>query len=92
MRLAGDLDIAMAPRLELALVAAVARARLLVVDLRELEFVDCAGARVIAGASARARQAGGRLVLLHGSAAVERVFRLTGYLADLEFGIGDPTI
>ena len=60
----GALDLAPAPELERALREAQSRARLVVLDLRELAFMDSAGAHVIIDASVCARHRGGRLVLL----------------------------
>ena len=54
----------------------------LVLDLRQLRFVDaCALARLLA-VRARARRAGRRLLLVRGSKAVQRLLALTG-VADL---------
>ena len=43
VHVAGALDIATAPQLEQALAGAQTRARLVVLDLRELTFMDAAG-------------------------------------------------
>jgi anti-anti-sigma factor len=56
--LSGELDIANSPALEAAVRAAEADAELVVIDLRDLVFIDCSGARVIYEASERLRQAG----------------------------------
>jgi anti-sigma B factor antagonist len=66
------------------------RARRLVLDLRELTFLDTAGVHVIADASHRARQAGHRLVLVRGPSHVDGLFRLTGTAASLEIVDLDP--
>jgi anti-sigma B factor antagonist len=77
LHLAGDLDIATAPALDDALHEAVALAPLVVLDLRDLDFVDVAGVRAVAKARARARRAGRQVVVLRGSPSVDRVFSLT---------------
>jgi anti-sigma B factor antagonist len=55
-----------------------------ILDLRELEFMDSSGAKLIVAASGRARQAGGRLVVVRGPVAVERIFALVGLDRQLE--------
>jgi len=46
-------------------------------DLRELTFLDSCGLARLVAARRRARKAGRRLVLVRGTAAVQRVFQLT---------------
>ena len=48
-----------------------------VIDLRELTFLDSCGLARLVAARRRAMKAGRRLVLVRGSAAVQRVFQLT---------------
>ena len=47
------------------------------IDLRELTFLDSTGLSRLVAARKRARRAGRRLVLVRGSAAVQRLFALT---------------
>jgi anti-anti-sigma factor len=75
---AAELDIASAPHLERALRRAELRARLVVLDLRELTFMDSCGSRVIVYASNRAQRAGRRLVLVRGPSQVQRLLALSG--------------
>jgi anti-sigma B factor antagonist len=77
VRLVGELDVATAPQLERALREPRLQARLVVLDLRELAFMDSCGVHAIVDASIRARQVGHRVLLLRG-ARVDRVFTLTG--------------
>jgi anti-sigma B factor antagonist len=84
VRLAGELDIATTPQLERALREPRLQARLVVLDLRELAFIDNSGVHVVVSAGIRARQAGRRLVLLCGPSDVERVLRLTGQPDEVE--------
>jgi anti-sigma B factor antagonist len=51
--------------------------RCICLDLRELSFLDSTGLSRIVAARRRARKARRRLVLVRGSAAVQRVFSLT---------------
>jgi anti-sigma B factor antagonist len=78
VRLAGELDIATTPQLERALREPRLQARLVVLDLRELAFIDSCGVHAIVDASIRARQVGHRVLLLRGPPGVDRVFTLTG--------------
>jgi anti-anti-sigma factor len=86
IQLAGALDIATAPQLERTLREPQSQTRLIVLDLRELTFLDCSGMRAIVNASIRARQLGRRLILLRGAQHVDRVFTLTGMADELEIG------
>lgn len=88
----GEMDIATAPRLERTLGEAQAQARLVVLDLRELAFMDCSGVHVIVTANIRARQAGRRLILVRGPTQVDRVLSLTGTSGELEIGDLDPGV
>jgi anti-anti-sigma regulatory factor len=56
----------MTPHLELALADGCARARLVVLDLRELAVLDTSGVHAIVNASLHARTDGRRLVVLPG--------------------------
>jgi anti-anti-sigma factor len=85
VHVAGALDIATTPQLERTLRAS--HARLVVLDLRDLGFMDSAGVHTIVGASLSARRDGRRLVIIRGIPSVDRLFNLTGY-AD-EVGIDD---
>jgi anti-anti-sigma factor len=82
VHLAGELDVATTPRLESALREPRLKARLVVLDLRELAFVDSSGVHAIV----RARRAGRRMLLLRGRPGVDRVFTLTGSSPDVVEG------
>jgi anti-sigma B factor antagonist len=86
VHVAGDLDIATTPQLVRALRESQSRARLVVLDLRELAFMDSSGVHAIVDASSRARQHGRRLLLLRGPAHIDRIFSLTGYSDEVETG------
>ena len=88
MHVAGALDIAATPQLEQTL--RESHARLVVLDLRDLAFMDCAGVHTIVDASARARRDGRRLVLVRGIPDVDRVFELTGNADEVEIGEAQP--
>jgi anti-sigma B factor antagonist len=76
---AGELDIAGAPRLARAL-ALTDSHHLVILDLRELSFLDSSGVHVIVGASTRAQEAGRWLIVIRGCFQVNRMLRLTGAL------------
>jgi anti-anti-sigma factor len=86
VHVAGALDIATAPQLERTLGESQLQARLVVLDLRELTFMDCSGVHAIVNASIRAREVGRRLVLLRGPSNVDRLFTLTGSVDEVEIG------
>ena len=75
---AGELDLATAAELEAGLKQLESGApAVLVLDLRELEFMDSTGLRTVIAADARARERGARLVVVRAPEEVDRVFRLT---------------
>jgi anti-sigma B factor antagonist len=85
LRLSGALDIAYAYRFDAALRRAERDTRCLVLDLRELDFVDSAGISRILAARRRARRAGRRLVLVRGSKAIQRFLQLAALTEHFEF-------
>lgn len=85
---AGELDITTVPQLDQALRRAEAGAVLIVLDLRDLEFMDSSGARLILAADRRIRRAGGRLVTVRGPAELDWFFALLGL--DRELELVDP--
>jgi anti-anti-sigma factor len=89
VHVAGALDIATSPELERTL--RESHARLVVLDLRGLGFIDSAGVHTIVNASLSARRDGRRLVLIRGIPIVDRVFRLTGNADEVEIDDLDPT-
>ena len=78
IRLAGELDLAAAPLLAQTLREPLAGVQLIVLDLRDLTFMDSTGLHVVIDSYNRARQRGSRLVMIRGSAQVDRLFELVG--------------
>jgi anti-anti-sigma factor len=75
---AGELDLATAEQLEAQLKQVEsAGPETLVLDLRELEFMDSTGLRAVIAADTRARERGGKLVVVRAPDDVDRVFRIT---------------
>ncbi|MFN0092397.1 MAG: STAS domain-containing protein [Acidimicrobiales bacterium] len=61
-------------------------ARLLILDLRDVEFIDSSGLRTIVAASNRLIAERGQLLVQGVSGAVERVLQITGLLEHLRGG------
>lgn len=75
----GELDLASSPALEQALErGAAAHADLVIVDLRELEFMDSTGLSVLVRAHQRSTESGQRFGVVRGPQQVERLLTLTG--------------
>ena len=86
IRLFGELDLATAGAVQAELERAEAGdARALVLDLSGLTFMDSSGVRVVVTAHARSRADAGRLELVRGPAAVQRVFEICGVAELLPF-------
>lgn len=85
LALAGEFDLSNASHVEDAL-KEIERERppVLVLDLRELTFMDSTGLRVMVSADARARDDSRRLAVVQGPEPVHRVFRITGLDDHLE--------
>jgi anti-anti-sigma factor len=73
----GEVDLSTASRLEAAIARAAEPGLPLILDLTAVEFLDSAGARVLAEADQDLDDRGGRLLIVP-SAAVGRVFELGG--------------
>jgi anti-anti-sigma factor len=88
--LAGELDLAGAAALEQELTVLEADvADAVVIDLREVDFMDSSGLRVLGMAMQRAQALGRRFALVPGKAQVMRVFDITRMRERLEF-VDDP--
>jgi anti-sigma B factor antagonist len=84
--LSGELDLATADRVQRELERAEASdARSILLDLSGLTFMDSTGVRLLLSAHARSRADSGRLTMLRGSPAVQRVLQLTGVADRLPF-------
>ena len=78
--LRGELDLAGAPAAAEVLREAAQRAARVILDLRGLSFMDCAGLHVVVNADARLRQRDSRtgLIVVAGPPQVQRLFGLSG--------------
>lgn len=72
----GELDLSTAPQLSQS-IRAQDGYDALVIDLRELEFMDSSGVRLLVAEQERAAAEGHELRIVRGSAEVERVLRVT---------------
>jgi len=85
LALSGELDLSSAAQVEGVLKEIEEPGPpLLLIDLRDLTFMDSTGLRVLVSADARARDASRRFVIVRGPEAVHRVFRITGLDDHLE--------
>ena len=92
MVVSGELDLASAEELEAQLKQLESsEPELLVLDLRQLDFMDSTGLRAVIAADARARDRGARLVVVRAPEEVDRVFRLTRMDQHLELVDEPPT-
>ena len=86
----GDLDLAGAALLERALLEAQALdPPAIVLDLRDVDFMDSSGLRTVIVAAQRAEEDASRFALVPGKAQVMRVFEITRMEERLEF-VDDP--
>jgi anti-anti-sigma factor len=86
LRLRGALDLAYAYRFDDELRHAERDASsLLILDLRDLDFVDSAGMSRILAARRRARRSGRRMVLVRGSRAVQRFLQVAALTEHFEY-------
>jgi anti-anti-sigma factor len=93
IELTGELDLAGAAALEQELTRLEGESpRAVVLDLREVEFMDSSGLRLIAVASQRAKERGRRLALVPGSEQVMRVFEITRMRERLDFVDGPEEV
>ncbi len=89
--LSGELDLSTLEQLETALDGNLdGMPELVVVDLRELAFLDSSGLRALLALHAGQRAVGGRLVLVRGPRRVHRVLELTRADEELEI-VSDPS-
>ena len=90
VRLTGELDLSTAPELERTLQQAEARAPVVVLDLRELTFIDSSGLHAIANANARAKRVGGRSIVVRVARQLDRLMTVAGLCKLLEIVDLDP--
>lgn len=95
VRVAGELDLGTAPQLRTALEEALVYARLVLLDVSDVSFMDSSGLRVVLEASIGARAQDARVLLVGVSEEVEALIDLTGTrphidLLRLDGGLDQP--
>src|SRR4051812_15061217 len=86
----GEVDLATSPQLRAALTADEAQAATIVLDLREVSFIDSSGLGVIVGQQKRSQEDGHSFsVAVNRSSAVQRILDLSGLIKILDV-VGDP--
>lgn len=74
----GELDLASAPQLEKELErVSEGHPELTILDLREVDFMDSTGLRLVVTAHQRAKDAGRRFAVVNGKRQVQRLLSLT---------------
>jgi anti-sigma B factor antagonist len=74
----GELDLASSPALQEELDRVSSDSELLIIDLRELDFMDSTGLSVLVRAHQREEEQGRRLAMVKGPQQVQRLLSLTG--------------
>jgi anti-anti-sigma factor len=93
LQLRGDLDLYNAPAFDDALVEVEGEKwPTLVLDMRQLEFIDSMALRLVMRTQARAQQDGRRLVVVRGPAFLDRVLSLSGLDQHLELVDEPPAV
>ena len=82
LEVAGEVDVATAPRLREQLIALVNEQRYrIIVDLDAVDFIDSTGLGVLIGAVKRVRTNNGDLALVCTESRILKVFEITGLLS-----------
>jgi anti-anti-sigma factor len=90
LTLRGELDLVSSPILEGALdVACESGAELILVNLRQVEFMDSTGLHLLVTAQQRAHDSGRRFAVVRGGEHVQRLFDLSG-IGDLLQVVDSP--
>lgn len=90
--LSGELDIAGIAQVDSALRRAWATTDTIILDLRELDFIDSSGTHLILEADRRIRHSGGRLIVVRGPASIDFLFELLGVDRQLELVDEPPAL
>jgi anti-sigma B factor antagonist len=86
----GEIDLATSPELRAALHEEQAQAPAVVLDLREVTFIDSSGLGVIVGQQKRSQEDGTRFaVAVEAGTSVERILNLSGLIKVLDI-VADP--
>jgi anti-anti-sigma factor len=91
VHLAGELDLVNTPELRRALRDAQLYARVVVLDLRKVTFIESSGVHVILDAAANVQPGNGRLIVVRGPAQVDRALTLTSVSSQVLIVDLDPS-
>jgi len=92
LRLAGELDLGGVDEFERLLGTDEGQqAGTVVLDLRELTFIDSSGLRALIMADQRVRAGGGRFVVVRGQERVDEVLQMTGVAQRIEI-VDEPPV
>jgi len=87
----GDVDLTTFGAVESALEVARVGANVLVLDLREVGFMDTSGLRLVISEQQRAEADGYRFVVVPGSGKVKRLFEIAGFPREHPLFADPPT-
>jgi anti-anti-sigma factor len=86
----GDIDLSTLAKATAALDGARAGARSLVLDLRQVGFMDTSGLRLIIEEQRRAAATGYRFAVVRGSHRIQRLFEIAGLAGEDELFLDAP--
>ncbi|MBV9605152.1 MAG: STAS domain-containing protein [Solirubrobacterales bacterium] len=86
----GDIDLSTLTQASAALDEARLGAGSLIVDLREVGFMDTSGLRLVIEEQRRAAEGGYRFAVIRGAARVQRLFEIAGLAGDHDLFIEPP--
>jgi anti-anti-sigma factor len=86
----GDIDLSTLDRAVAALEHARLDAGTVILDLREVGFMDTSGLRLVIEEQRRAAEAGYRLGVVRGPARVQRLFEIAGLADDRDLFVDAP--
>jgi len=93
LSLRGELDLVTAPELEDTVAAlCLEGAQELLLDLRQVVFMDSSGLRTVLASMDMCRSHGCELMLIPGNGAPRRLFELTGVIGDLPLRAADELV
>lgn len=90
--LSGELDVSTAPAVEQRLMALEAGETLgaVVLDLRDIRFIDSTGLSLLINADSRGRKAGRRVTIVPGTGPPRRILETTGLRSRLDIAEDSP--
>ena len=86
----GEIDLSTLAKAAETLDAARAGARTLILDLREVGFMDTSGLRLVIEERRRAAEDGCRFAIVPGSSRVQRLFEIAGLAGDDDLFVDAP--